>query len=81
VARARFTDLSRAAVRLPFRGGTCQPGLKPGEPEVRAPITGSSRTLPCRGSWEFDADGPLAWLRGARQVASFRMVDFRISFG
>ena len=81
IARARFTDVSRAAVRLPFRGGIRQPGLKSGESEVRAPITGSARTLPCRGSWEFHGDGPLAWLRGARQVGSFRMVDFRMSFG
>jgi len=26
-------------------------------------------------------DGPLAWLRGRRTLASFRMADFRLSFG
>jgi acetoacetate decarboxylase len=82
IARARFTDVSRGAPRLPLRGGTRQPGIEEtgGEPRT-ATLRGSSRTLPCRGTWEFDADGPLAWLRGARQVASFRMAGFRMSFG
>jgi hypothetical protein len=81
IARARFTDVSKAAVRLPFKGGTWQPALEPGGEEKTATLKGSSRTLPCRGSWEFDANGPLAWLRGARPMASFRMADFRMSFG
>ncbi|WP_372727347.1 acetoacetate decarboxylase family protein [Nocardioides sp.] len=81
IARATFSDVSRAALRLPFRGGTWQPSLTPGGEDRTASITGSTKTLPCRGSWEFDAAGPLAWLRGQRQVASFRMADFRMSFG
>lgn len=81
IARARFTDVSRAAVRLPFRGGTWQPPLETGGPEGLATLTGSSKTLPCRGSWEFDAAGPLGWLAGARPLASFRMAGFRLSFG
>ena len=81
IARASFTDVSRAAPRLPFKGGTWQPPLEPGGPEGTATLRGSAKSLPCRGSWEFDPDGPLAWLRGRRTVASFRMADFRMSFG
>jgi hypothetical protein len=80
IARARFTDVSRAAVRLPFRGGIRQPGLDGVGPRT-ALLRGSARTLPCRGHWEFAPDGPLGWLAGRRPVVSFRMVDFRLSFG
>jgi acetoacetate decarboxylase len=80
IARARFTDVSRAAVRLPFRSGLWQPGIDGGGPRT-APLRGSSRTLPCRGHWEFAPDGPLGWLAGRRPVASLRMTDFRLSFG
>lgn len=81
VASASFTDVSRAFVRTPFKGGTWQPGIgdTDGE-ERRANLSGSARSLPCRGHWDFDADGPLGWLRDARQLASFRMVDFQMSF-
>jgi hypothetical protein len=82
IASARFTDVSRAAPRLPFKGGTWQPGIADTDGEERtAPITGSSKTLPCRGSWDFDAHGPLAWLRDARPLASARLAAFRMSFG
>ncbi|GCD88306.1 acetoacetate decarboxylase family protein [Nocardioides sp. LS1] len=82
IASAWFTDVSRAGVRLPFRGGTWQPGIEDTDGEDRlAGISGSARTLPCRGHWDFAADGPLAWLRGRRTLASFRMADFRLSFG
>ena len=81
VATARFTDASRAGVRLPLRGGTRQPPLAPGGRPVTAAVTGSAKVLPGRGHWDFDADGPLGWLRGARQLGSFRLCDFRLSFG
>ena len=45
-----------------------------------AALTGSAKALPCRGRWEFAADGPLGWLAGARQLASFRQAGFRMSF-
>jgi Acetoacetate decarboxylase (ADC) len=81
VARATFSDVSRFAPRLPFRGGTWQPALDgEGEPKT-ATLHGSARTLPCRGRWEFDVDGPLGWLAGRRSLASFRMSDFEMSFG
>ena len=82
IASASFTDVSRAMVRIPFRGSTWQPGIDDTNGEDRsAVLQGSSRALPCRGRWDFAADGPLGWLRPARQLASFRQADFRMSFG
>ncbi|UDY24712.1 acetoacetate decarboxylase family protein [Nocardioides sp. Kera G14] len=78
LAAARFRDTSRVAVRLPFSGDTVQP--RDGD-WVTASLTGSSRALPCLGSWEFAADGPLSWLAGRRPLLSVRMRDFRMSFG
>ena len=82
IASATFTDVSKAMVRLPFKGSTWQPGIEDTDGEERgAVLQGSSKALPCRGRWDFAADGPLGWLRPARQLASFRMADFRMSFG
>jgi acetoacetate decarboxylase len=81
IASARFTDVSRLAPRLPFKGGTWQPELPEGGGEKTATLQGSSKALPCRGSWDFDPTGPLGWLRAARQLASFRQSAFRMSFG
>lgn len=82
IASATFTDVSKAMVRLPFKGGTWQPGIDDTHGEERTAILqGSSKALPCRGRWDFAADGPLAWMRGARQLASFRQADFKMSFG
>ena len=84
IAAARFTDVSRFAPRLPFKGDTWQqrtaPDPRAGE-EVRASLTGSSKALPCRASWTFDPAGPLGWLHGKRALASFRQADFAMSFG
>lgn len=82
IASASFTDVSKAMLRVPFKGGTWQPGIEDTGGEDRtATLQGSSKALPCRGRWDFAADGPLGWLRGARQLASFRQADFRMSFG
>ena len=82
IAAARFTDVSRVALRTPFRARTWQPGLDDTDGADRtAPFRGTSRVLPCRGRWDFAADGPLGWLRAARPLASFRMADFRMRFG
>ena len=81
IASARFTDVSRAMLRVPFKGGTWQPELPEGGGEKTATLQGSARTLPCRGAWDFAADGPLGFLRSARPVASARMAAFRMSFG
>ncbi len=84
IASARFTDISRNAPRTPFKGSTWQerPADEPGtDREVVAALKGSAKALPCRGSWEFNESGPLAWLAGKRPLASFRMCDFQLSFG
>lgn len=79
IASAWFSDVSRFAPRVPFRGSTWQ-RRESGE-EVTAALTGSSKALPCKGSWSFDPTGPLGWLHGKRPIASFRQADFRMSFG
>ena len=81
IASAWFADVSKAAVRTPFKGGTSQPPLEGDGPPVTADLRGSAKSLPCSGRWDFAEDGPLAWLRGARQLASFRMAGFRMRFG
>jgi acetoacetate decarboxylase len=79
IASARFTDVSRATLRLPFTGATWQQRAS-GE-EVVAPLKGSARTLPARATWTFNPGGPLGWLAGKRSLASFRMADFAMAFG
>lgn len=80
LAAARFTDVSRAAVRAPFRGTVTQPGL-PEHPEpATVRMSGSARSLPCRARWELPAAGPLGLLRGARQLGSFRLAGLRLTF-
>jgi hypothetical protein len=82
IAAATFKDVSRAAPRLPFKGGTWQPGIEDTHGEERtATLRGSSKTLPARARWDIDPGGPLGWLAGARQLASFRQAAFRMSFG
>ena len=78
---AQFTAPSRAGVRLPLRGRTRQPALAGGGPVRTAPIRGSAEVGPCRAHWDLDAEGPLGWLHEARQLGSFRLRDFRLSFG
>jgi Acetoacetate decarboxylase (ADC) len=82
IASARFRDVSRAAPRLPFKGGTWQPGIDDtGGKERTATLQGSSKALPARAHWDINPAGPLGWLRGARQLASFRQASFRMSYG
>ncbi|GAB2991801.1 acetoacetate decarboxylase family protein [Nocardioides montaniterrae] len=80
IVEASFTDVSRAAPRVPFKGLVEQPGI-PDHPETAdVAMSGSARALPARGRWHFAPDGPLGFLRGARQLGSFRMADFRLDF-
>ena len=79
IASAWFTDASRFAPRLKFKGNTRQQ-RESGE-AVTASLTGSSKAMPCRGAWSFDPDGPLGWLHGKHTLASFRQADFTMSFG
>ena len=82
IAAATFRDVSRAAPRLPFKGGTWQPGIDDtGGEERTATLQGSSKALPARAHWDINPDGPLGFLAGARQLASFRQAAFRMSFG
>ena len=84
VASARFTDVSSNTLRTPFKGSTWQQRLPDeggADREVVAELTGSAKALPCRGSWDFDEQGPLGWLADKRPLASFRMTDFAMSFG
>jgi acetoacetate decarboxylase len=82
IASATFRDVSRAAVRLPFKGGTWQPGIADTDGEERtATLQGSSKALPARAHWDINPDGPVGWLAGARRLASFRQAAFRMSFG
>lgn len=81
IASASFTDVSRAALRTPFKGTTWQPELPEGGGEKGAVLKGTSKALPARARWDFAADGALGFMRDARQLASFRMADFRMSFG
>jgi acetoacetate decarboxylase len=82
IAAATFKDVSRAAVRLPFKGGTWQPGIEDTHGEERtATLQGSSKTLPARARWDINPDGPVGFLARARQLASFRQAAFRMSFG
>ena len=84
IARARFSDVSQLMLRTPFKGATRQPRLPEDDrarEDVVASLKGSAKVLPCRGAWEFNDAGPLAWLAGKRPLASFRMADFRLAFG
>ena len=71
----------------PRRG--CRSRAAPGSPGIEdtggeertATLQGSSKALPARAHWDIDPDGPLGWLDGARQLASFRQAAFRMSFG
>ena len=71
IASASFSDVSRAAPRVPFKGGTWQPGIDDTDGQDRtATLRGSSKTLPCRGRWEFHAGraAGLAVRRAATRV-------------
>ncbi len=81
IAGASFTDVSRLAPRVPYRGVTYQPGLPEGGGDKGAVLAGSAKVFPGRARWDFAADGPLAYLRDATQLATFRQADFRLSFG
>lgn len=79
IASARFRDLSALAPRLPFSGGTWH--RRDNGDAATADLTGSARSAPAIARWEFASGGPLAFLRGQRQLASFRMADFKMVFG
>jgi hypothetical protein len=80
LASGTFTSVPGAAlVRTPYAVTVSQ--LREDGSSVVAPTVGSARVVPCRGSWRFDADGPLGFLRGRRPVVSLRLRDVRLRFG
>jgi hypothetical protein len=80
IATGRFTATPGAAlVRAPFAASTSQ--LREGGSTVVTSMRGSAKSLPCLGSWDFDAQGPLGFLHGRRPLASFRLADVRLTFG
>ena len=70
---------SLAVLRTPLFAQTRQP--RENGTRAVASMRGSARTLPCMGWWEFAELGPLAYLRSARQLGSFRLRDVRLKFG
>lgn len=80
IAEAHFTDVSRVAPRLPFTGRVEQPGIAEHPETAQVVMRGSAKALPCRARWTFADDGPLGFLREARQLGSFRMASFRLLF-
>ena len=82
VAAARFTAVRLPSLRTPVGLTVSQEPLDGrGTAPVLTAVSGSSRNAPVLGRWDFGADGPLAWLHGHQPVASFRLADFRLSFG
>jgi hypothetical protein len=79
IASAAFTAVPSAAVRTRFAVTTSQPRDDGSVTETR--MSGSAKTLPCKGSWDFDAAGPLGWMHGRRPVLSLRLTDMRLTFG
>ena len=63
IAAARFTGPRVSSVSTPFAFPTSQ--VRADGAEVVSRVSGSSRNVPVRGSCDFGADGPLAWLHGA----------------
>ena len=80
IVEASFTDVSRAAPRVPFKGNVHQPGIEDHPEPADVVMSGTAKALPCRARWSFAADGPLAYLRPARRLGSFRMASFRLKF-
>jgi acetoacetate decarboxylase len=80
LAAGSFTSLPGAAlVRTPFASSTWQ--VRDDGTEVIARMSGSARSLPCRGTWDFSADGALGWLAGRKPLVSFRLTDMKLTFG
>jgi hypothetical protein len=80
IATGRFTAVPAAArVRAPFAASISQ--LREDGSTVVTSMRGSAKALPCLGSWDFEAQGPLGFLHDRRPLASFRLRDVRLSFG
>lgn len=80
IASASFSSRRAPALRLPLplRGSVVQ--TLDGR-TVASPIRAGGTVRPATGRWDLAADGPLAWLRGARPVTSLLARDFSMRFG
>ena len=78
---AHFTDLSRLAPPFPIRGRTFQPRLPEGDGDKVSSMRSRVRALPCKSSWDFHPDGPLAWLRAGVPRFSCRAYNFTMTMG
>jgi hypothetical protein len=79
LAAARFTGARVPSLRTPVRFTLGQ--RRDDGTAVITTVSGTSCNLPVRGRWDFGSNGPLALLHGRRPVASFRLGDFRLTFG
>lgn len=74
-------------VPAPFSFGTVQrrehvPGSGPARRgEITTTVSGRARLAPARSSWTFEPAGALGWLADARQLGSFVLADFTMTFG
>jgi len=68
-----------AVLRAPFATSTSQ--LREDGSPVVTPWSGSARSTPCRGTWRFDPEGPLAFLHRRRPLVSLLLRDVRLTFG
>ncbi|WP_244929189.1 acetoacetate decarboxylase family protein [Nocardioides sp. W7] len=80
IASASFTPRGVPGLPVPrvLRGSTVQ--TRAGR-TLASPIRTGGRIRPSRGTWDLDADGPLAWLRAGRPVTSVVAEDFAMRFG
>jgi len=83
VAAARFTRmrLPLPSPRLPLRLRADQPPIDDRPQGCVVTAGGHARVTPCRGRWQIDPDGPIAFLTGARQLASLHLETFDLTFG
>jgi acetoacetate decarboxylase len=79
ISAARFTAARVPSLRTPFRFTVNQE--REDGTRVLTPVSGSSRNSLVHGRWDFGTDGPLSWLQGRKPVGSFRLDDFRLTFG
>jgi hypothetical protein len=79
IATAGFTGGRVQLLRTPFRFTLAQE-REDGTPVLTA-VSGTARTMPVLGRWDFRAGGPLGWLHGRTPVASFHLADLRLTIG
>jgi hypothetical protein len=79
IAAANFTGVRAPSPRTPF-ALTIEQQRERGD-RIVTKASGSAKTLPCLGTWDFGDDGPLAWLHGRQPFVSFRLSGMRLTVG